>query len=297
MWFKSSFFRVLPLIYVALICMIPRDGLGAKTKVVTEKQVEVAMRLIGHEVLLCMGDETSRVLPIERLNQHDQNMSYRISFELEFGFDPADIVSIVEEVMTATAIATHYLVEIEHQSTKEVVHAFEIKSDNSDITACQGRILPEDRYSLVVTLFDRISPEQHVAGLNGANFWKSTITVVLILFLIGLGGFFLIRSNRVPDPNLAIIGASQFDKKNKQLVFEDQSIPLSHKESELLALLLSSANTPIKREVLLHEVWGDDGDYVGRTLDVFISKLRKKLEADAMVKIVNIRGVGYKLVV
>jgi len=46
----------------------------------------------------------------------------------------------------------------------------------------------------------------------------------------------------------------------------------------------------------LANVWGDQGDYVGRTLDVFISKLRKKLEADTNVRIVNIRGVGYKLV-
>jgi DNA-binding response OmpR family regulator len=54
---------------------------------------------------------------------------------------------------------------------------------------------------------------------------------------------------------------------------------------------------PVERDEILNKVWGDDGDYVGRTLDVFISKLRKKLEADACVKIVNIRGVGYKLVV
>ena len=55
-------------------------------------------------------------------------------------------------------------------------------------------------------------------------------------------------------------------------------------------------NTTVERDVILNMVWGDEGDYVGRTLDVFISKLRKKLEADSSVKIVNIRGVGYKLV-
>ena len=53
----------------------------------------------------------------------------------------------------------------------------------------------------------------------------------------------------------------------------------------------------LEREVILKTVWGDDGDYIGRTLDVFISKLRKKLEANTNLKIVNIRGVGYKLVI
>ena len=52
----------------------------------------------------------------------------------------------------------------------------------------------------------------------------------------------------------------------------------------------------MEREKILATVWGDEGDYVGRTLDVFVSKLRKKLEADANVRIVNIRGVGYRLV-
>ena len=55
-------------------------------------------------------------------------------------------------------------------------------------------------------------------------------------------------------------------------------------------------NKPIAREDILQRIWGDEGDYVGRTLDVFISKLRKKLAADASLKIVNLRGVGYKLV-
>ena len=76
-----------------------------------------------------------------------------------------------------------------------------------------------------------------------------------------------------------------------------KTLELSNKETELLTLLHSHANEPMERSVLLEKVWGDEGNYVGRTLDVFISKLRKKLEADPSVKIVNIRGVGYKLIV
>jgi DNA-binding response OmpR family regulator len=62
-------------------------------------------------------------------------------------------------------------------------------------------------------------------------------------------------------------------------------------------LLNNTVNNTVEKEIILKEVWGDEGDYVGRTLDVFISKLRKKLESDDKVKIVNVRGVGYKLVV
>jgi DNA-binding response OmpR family regulator len=81
------------------------------------------------------------------------------------------------------------------------------------------------------------------------------------------------------------------------LFLKAKTIELSSKESELLLLLFSHKNKTLEREFLLHVIWGDEGDYVGRTLDVFISKLRKKLEADPSLKIVNIRGVGYRFVV
>ena len=61
-------------------------------------------------------------------------------------------------------------------------------------------------------------------------------------------------------------------------------------------MLYNAANTTVERDVILNMVWGDEGDYIGRTVDVFISKLRKKLEFDSKVKIVNVRGVGYKLI-
>jgi len=81
------------------------------------------------------------------------------------------------------------------------------------------------------------------------------------------------------------------------LLYGKKVSQLSHKETELLSQLYSNANSVVEREVILKNVWGDDGDYVGRTLDVFISKLRKKLEPDSNVKIMNVRGVGYKLII
>lgn len=99
------------------------------------------------------------------------------------------------------------------------------------------------------------------------------------------------------DPDLITIGDYQFNKRNMTLSHQDASIELTSKEADLLFLLYNSSNKTLERENILNVVWGDDGDYTGRTLDVFISKLRKKLVADSSLKIVNIRGVGYKFVV
>lgn len=79
--------------------------------------------------------------------------------------------------------------------------------------------------------------------------------------------------------------------------FDGKKVELSGKESELLSLLYNHKNETLERDEILAFVWKDEGAYVGRTLDVFISKLRKKLSADQAIKILNIRGVGYRLVI
>jgi DNA-binding response OmpR family regulator len=70
---------------------------------------------------------------------------------------------------------------------------------------------------------------------------------------------------------------------------------LSKKECELLVIFVKNPNKIIKREELTKKVWEDNGVIVGRSLDTYISKLRKKLQGDDSIKLTNIHGVGYKL--
>ena len=81
------------------------------------------------------------------------------------------------------------------------------------------------------------------------------------------------------------------------MIFNNKKTELTGKETALLMLLYTNVNLVVEKDRILKDVWGDEGDYVGRTLDVYISKLRKKLEADPRLKIVNIRGIGYKFIV
>lgn len=84
----------------------------------------------------------------------------------------------------------------------------------------------------------------------------------------------------------------------KQELWYDQALVcrLSHRESELLRLLVQQKNQVLDRKTSLMKLWGDDSFFNGRSMDVFISKLRKHLKKDPSVEILNIRGVGYKLV-
>jgi DNA-binding response OmpR family regulator len=70
---------------------------------------------------------------------------------------------------------------------------------------------------------------------------------------------------------------------------------LSHRENELLLLLTRKQNQILERSQVLIKIWGDDNFFNKRTMDVFITKLRKHLQKDASIEIINIRGVGYKL--
>jgi two-component system OmpR family response regulator len=96
--------------------------------------------------------------------------------------------------------------------------------------------------------------------------------------------------------NKYIIGGYSFDPLNQMLVFRDQVIKLTTKESELLELLCRHGNEILERNFALKTIWIDDNYFNARSMDVYITRLRKYLKKDPSVKIVNVHGRGYKLI-
>ena len=92
------------------------------------------------------------------------------------------------------------------------------------------------------------------------------------------------------------IGRFQFDTQKQLLTIGDQQTKLTTKESELLSLLCSHANEILQRDFALKTVWTDDNYFNARSMDVYITKLRKHLKADESIEIINIHGKGYKLI-
>jgi len=278
-----------------------RHGMAQKS--IEEDHIMVCMRMIGHEVLLSAGDSTSRVLPITK-----KEGRYIIQFESEFQFVPDELVATINRVIDETELDHSYIVSVEECDSGKVVYSYEMGNlYKPNIIPCQERMQPTGCYSLLITLLDPyggvISPptdststqEGDTKDNAGKRYTILAVPVVLLVVLV------LMMKKKKPtlktNPNLIALGDYQFDKLNTELLYKETRTELSGKEADLLLLLYGSVNTTVERQVILNKVWGDDGDYVGRTLDVFISKLRKKLEVDPKVKIVNIRGVGYKLVV
>lgn len=93
------------------------------------------------------------------------------------------------------------------------------------------------------------------------------------------------------------IGAYEFDANRRILILGDSEQRLTSRESELLAMLCQHCNRTLPRAMALREIWDDDGYFAGRSMDVYISKLRRYLKLDSSVEILSIHGEGFRLAV
>jgi DNA-binding response OmpR family regulator len=94
-----------------------------------------------------------------------------------------------------------------------------------------------------------------------------------------------------------IIGGYKFDTNKQILDYNGETIKLTTKESELLKLLCHNRNEVLERNIALRSIWIDDNYFNARSMDVYITKLRKHLSRDASIEIINVHGKGFKLIV
>jgi DNA-binding response OmpR family regulator len=109
---------------------------------------------------------------------------------------------------------------------------------------------------------------------------------------------FIKRSATVPAQlhNVFNLGSFIFDLHNQQLKGPDKVSKLTYREAMILGYFCRNLGQIVKRQDLLNEIWGDDDYFLGRSLDVFISRLRRRLSADSSVTIENIHNVGFRLI-
>jgi two-component system, OmpR family, response regulator VicR len=108
---------------------------------------------------------------------------------------------------------------------------------------------------------------------------------------------FLRRSKiaSAPVPTYLTIGNYLLDHKNLLLKFGTQAKNLTQKEADLLKMFMENKNEVIKRSYILETLWGEDDYFLGRSLDVFISRLRKYLSQDERISVENIHSVGFRM--
>ncbi|NCD71737.1 winged helix-turn-helix domain-containing protein [Mucilaginibacter agri] len=248
---------------------------------------EVLLRRIGDELLSQSGDPTSRVLPVKKIAKNE----YQIRFENDLTFQPDSLVNTTRRLLAKDPLTHDYVVNVLNVGDASVAYGFAISGNKKDdIVACKGRKQPKASYLINI----KFKP-------TGINTTKYKYLLGGLPFLAFVGFIFLrsAKPGRVApadqNTDMLTLGSLLFDVKNRQLTINENIIDLTGTETRILRILALSPNETIARNRLQKEIWEDEGVIVGRSLDMFISKLRKKLEPDPNVNIVVIRSKGYKL--
>lgn len=106
------------------------------------------------------------------------------------------------------------------------------------------------------------------------------------------------RTRLQKTADVLVIGDYSFDFPKQLLTYKaEETVQLTHREAHLLFHLIQNKNSVLDRSLILNKLWGTDDFFTARSMDVFISKLRKKLKQDERIQILNVRGFGYKLTV
>jgi DNA-binding winged helix-turn-helix (wHTH) protein len=250
---------------------------------------QILLRNIGHEILLHSGDSTSRVLPVEKINENE----FQVRFENEFTFQPDSLVKIISRSLAKDNLAHNYIVNVLNCSGKDIIFGYAIyRNEKNDIVPCKGRKQPKSCY-----LIDLKFQNAGITPLQKGYLIGSLPLLAFIGLIISKSG--KTRKGKTgtnnTHNNYLEIGNTLFEAKKRQITIGNTTKALTAKESKLLLIFAQSPNIIIERKRLQKEIWEDEGVIVGRSLDMFISKLRKKLEDDPTIQLTNIHGKGYKL--
>jgi DNA-binding response OmpR family regulator len=156
-------------------------------------------------------------------------------------------------------------------------------------------IRKQDAEIPIIFLSAKTMKEDKIKGLRlGADdYLVKPFSIEELLLKIEI---FLKRSHKknIQETTFYNVGKYQFDPKNYLVFTDSEKISLTQREAELLKLFLDNKNVVMKREEILKSLWGNDDYFLGRSLDVFISRLRKILSDEKGISIENLHGIGFK---
>lgn len=285
---------VLLLLVFTSVSSIPATEQGA---VVSQDQKNVALRAIADALLKQNNDWISPIPPIRREGKN----TYFI--ELEADVDYPGLRATIDNILRQHDIQPNYVVSLLDESDDQVLLGFQaMAQDANGNYPCRERERSEGCYNLQLTFLEA-QAEPLVNRQGQDQTWPPVKWV-----LLGLTCFLPFiwfswsktqhqeeKEEPLPDGWQQQNERTAFHLTNQLLKIEDKEMTLTYREAKLLNYFFQHTDQVMERERILEAVWEDEGIIVGRSLDVFVSRLRKKLKADPDLNIVNVHGVGYKL--
>lgn len=268
-------------------------ALSTEAQSISEKESRqlVQFRHIGHQLLLAVGDSSSRVMPVEKI----ATGTYQLSFENPFRFLPDSLANAAEQLIKNQLLTTPFTLTVTLAGSDKIVYGFTSDELLKGSVPCIGRPMPLAAY--VITI------QTPVTSTTYGNVYIILLSglLVIVSVLAALQAYKIKRNNATTPPlntpQGIAIGSYRFIPTKGILVHDSENIVLTTKEQTLLNIFLKQVNQVIDRNLLLKEGWEDEGVITGRSLDMYVSRLRKKLQKDACISIKNVHGKGYSLTI
>lgn len=201
--------------------------------------------------------------------------------------------TMIQKELSARNILLDYEIGIYNAEDDSLVYGNYVKTKipRTTVAGCEEPVGSNKNFAILF-------PSRRSYLLGQVDTW---IFVTLGLILLSSSYFHWIAYSKKSPAALLVkhnqirLGNSCLDFHNQNLVVNDATYRLTHKENQILKLLFENPNQVISREVFLATIWKKDGFFVARSMDVFISKVRKYLSMDRALKIENLRSIGYRL--
>ncbi len=252
-------------------------------------KVNLALRKTADALLRLSGDSTSRIPVIEQPRQG----IWRVRLNQAFRYE--QLPFLLQESLDQYQISQSYEVSIRRCEDA----AIELGYHQWDLTKkapipCTGRDLPEScRYIEIHFLNSEATSTNWMLMASGVLF--------ALISIFGLWQLFLRRTKptsvQASDSSTEWLdfGNSKLNVQGQLLLCGERMQSLTFRETKLLHLFVSNLGSLLERDYILQQVWADEGVLIGRSMDVFVSRLRKKLAEDPILRIVAIHGVGYRM--
>ncbi|GAB4018044.1 winged helix-turn-helix domain-containing protein [Spirosoma koreense] len=253
------------------------------------RKANLALRRTAHQLLLKSGDDSSRVPPVKQPNAHT------FTVRLSHSFSYSQLPGLLQESLNRYGIRRNYDVAVLDCARGELLLGYNFRDlTDGDSVPCGGRKQVAGCYNLQL-VFASTQPDAR-SSMAG---WG-----LAAMLLASLGYVVWKKSKRLNQPDTPVMadesraivfGESAFDSTTQTLISGANRYQLTYREAKLLQFFISHPNQILERDFILKSVWEDEGIVVGRSVDVFISRLRKLLQHDPTVRIIAVHGVGYRM--
>jgi DNA-binding response OmpR family regulator len=217
--------------------------------------------------------------------------------------DDENLGSLLREYLQAKSYETHWLTDGEKayksfEKNRYDICILDIMMPNKDGITLAKEVRMIDPEIPIIFLTAKSMKEDVLEGFSAGadDYMTKPFSMEELIYRIEA---ILRRTQGIGQQNKQTefqIGLYHFDANKQLLTLDSKSVKLTTKESELLKLLCNNANNVLERNFALKSIWIDDNYFNARSMDVYITKLRKYLKEDPAVEILNIHGKGYKLI-